>query len=291
MKNKNFAKSTHKESNQHGNKDWWNSNPMTYDWDGNREVKEGTLDWYNQIDEEFWDISKSFAHQDYPNSLPFSDLIDYPSLSGKKVLEIGCGAGSIAQVIAEAGADLTAIDLTDKAIQLTKKRFDLLDISASIKLNDAEALDFPDNTFDFIWSWGVIHHSANTSQIVKEIYRVLKPNGKASIMVYHRNSTRYMVYGGLSKGILNGYFFRYRSLYEVNMTFTDGYIARHYTRKSAARLFSSFSSVSTRVMDGEVPAMFRGWDMLTRILPIVMKPLNRWIVKRYGWFLFINIVK
>jgi 2-polyprenyl-3-methyl-5-hydroxy-6-metoxy-1,4-benzoquinol methylase len=290
MKNRNFASSTNKNS-QHGNKDWWNSNPMTYDWEGDREVKEGTLDWYKQIDEEFWDISKTFAHQKYPNALPFSDLIDYASLSGKKVLEIGCGAGSIAQVLAEAGADLTAIDLTDKAIQLTKKRFDLLDISATIKLNDAEALDFPDNSFDFIWSWGVIHHSANTSQIVKEIHRVLKPNGKASIMVYHRNSTRYIVYGGLSKGILSGYFLRYRSLYEVNMTFTDGFIARHYTRKSAAKLFSIFSSVSTRVMDGEVPAMFRGWDMLTRILPIVMKPINRWIVNRYGWFLFIDIMK
>ena len=290
MKNNNFAGSVSQKS-QNGNKDWWSSNPMTYDWEGDREVKEGTKEWYKQIDDEFWDLSKSFAHKEYPNVLPFSDLIDYSSLSGKKVLEIGCGAGSIAQKLAEAGADLTAIDLTDKAIELTKKRFDLLDVSAIIKQNDAEALDFPDNSFDFIWSWGVIHHSANTSQIVKEIHRVLKPNGKASIMVYHRNSTRYIVYGGLSKGILNGYFFRYRSLYEVNMTFTDGYIARHYTRKNAARLFSSFSSVSTRVMDGEVPAMFRGWDMLTRLLPIVMKPLNRWIVNRYGWFLLINIVK
>jgi ubiquinone/menaquinone biosynthesis C-methylase UbiE len=62
---------------------------------------------------------------------------------------------------------------------------------------DAEHLAFPDASFDFVWSWGVIHHSSNTWQIVGEIQRVLKPGGTAVIMVYHRGWWNYYVWGML----------------------------------------------------------------------------------------------
>ena len=58
---------------------------------------------------------------------------------------------------------------------------------------DAEHLEFPDETFDFVWSWGVIHHSANTEAIIREIHRVLKPGGEARVMVYHRNSINFWI--------------------------------------------------------------------------------------------------
>ena len=83
----------------------------------------------------------------------------------------------------------------------------------------------------------------NGNPVIKEIKRVLKPNGRACIMVYHRNSTRYLIYGGLYKGILKGMFIRYPTLYAINMTFTDGYVARHYTKKSARILFNDFISI------------------------------------------------
>ncbi|MDD5596352.1 MAG: hypothetical protein PHV82_00320 [Victivallaceae bacterium] len=118
----------------------------------------------------------------------------------------------------------------------------------------------------------------------------MKPGGKSSIMIYHRNSVRYILYG-LYQGICKGKFIRHRSLYAVNMTYTDGHIARHYTRKSAARLFKDFSSVRTRVMDCSVPPVMPGWGRLTRLFPGVMQPLNRWINRRWGWFLFIELVK
>lgn len=189
-----------------------------------------------------------------------------------------------------AGAAVTAIDLTERAVLLTKRRFELFDIkNASVMREDAENLPFPDNSFDFVWSWGVIHHSANTQKIVKEILRVLKQEGQASVMVYHSNSTRYCIYGGLYQGLFRGQFLRHRSLYAVNMTFTDGHIARHYTRKEAARLFKDFRSVTTRVMDGSVP--LPGWDRVTRLLPTLLRPINQWINERWGWFLFVEAVK
>lgn len=289
MKNFTFSKDLSKVK-QEANQNWWENNPMTYDWEGVRSAKEGTIGWFKQLDEEFWNISKSFAHPGYPNCAPFSSLVDYEKIKGKKVLEIGCGMGAHASVFANAGAEVTAIDLTERAVSMTKKRFELFNIkNASVMRSDAENLPFPDNSFDFVWSWGVIHHSADTQRIVKEIFRVLKPNGQASVMIYHRNSTRYYVHG-LYQGIFCGKFLRHRSLYAVNMTYTDGHIARHYTRKDAVWLFTGFRSITTRVMDSSVPDI-PGWGRLTRLLPCLMQPVNRWINERWGWFLFVDAVK
>jgi len=290
MKNEAFSISPDA-GKQEGNQSWWENNPMTYDWEGLRSAEEGSKEWFEQIDDEFWKISKLYAHPDYPLCPPFSKLVDYSSLKGKKVLEIGCGSGAQAAVFANSGADITAVDLTGKAVEMIKRRFELFDIkNGAVMQADAERLPFDDNSFDFVWSWGVIHHSANTEKIVQEILRVLKPGGKTSIMIYNRNSTRYILYG-LYQGIFKGKFLKYHSLYAVNMTYTDGHIARHYTRKSAARMFKDFSSVETSVMDGSVPEVMPGWGKLSRALPELMQPLNQWINRRWGWYLFINAVK
>ena len=289
MKNESFSV-TPEEGKQEDNQSWWEDNPMTYDWEGERSVEEGSKEWFNQLDEEFWQVSKAFAHPDYPNCTPYSSLVDYSELKGKKMLEIGCGSGAQAAVFANAGAEITAIDLTERAIEMTKRRFDLFDIkNATIMQSDAENLPFDDNNFDFVWSWGVIHHSANTEKIAQEIYRVLKPGGKASIMIYNRNSVRYIVYG-LYQGIFKAKFLKHHSLYAVNMTYTDGHIARHYTRRSAAELFKDFSSVKTSVMDEGIPSI-PGLSVISRLFPKMMNPVNHWINMRWGWFLFINIVK
>ncbi len=73
---------------------------MTYDWEGKRQVQEGSREWYDAVDREFWEISRVFAHPDYPRRPPFHTLIDYEGLLGKAVLEIGCGMGSHAAVLA-----------------------------------------------------------------------------------------------------------------------------------------------------------------------------------------------
>jgi ubiquinone/menaquinone biosynthesis C-methylase UbiE len=274
------------------NQRWWETRPMTYDWDGVRAELEGSSTWYQALDEEFWKLSRVFAHPRYPQQAPFSELIDYSSLRGKSVLEIGCGSGAHAALLAAAGATVTAIDLTSRAVTMTKRRQALFDVSnLRVMQSDAEHLPFEDCSFDFVWSWGVIHHSSDTARIVGEIRRVLRPGGRARVMVYHRRSTRYWVYGGLYRGLLRGELLRLRSLYAVNMTFTDGYIARHYTRAEGAALFAAFNRVSTRVMDGSVPAMMPGWNRLSSSLPVLMRPLNRAIRKRWGWFLVIDAIK
>jgi 2-polyprenyl-3-methyl-5-hydroxy-6-metoxy-1,4-benzoquinol methylase len=187
-------------------KNWWETNPMTYDWRKTMPHEEGTLEFYREIDWRFF-TAAWFAHR--PGEEPFSRLIEYPRLRGKRVLEIGCGAGAISVQLAKNGAVVTAIDLTPHAIALTRRRFDLFGLSGDFLQMDAEHLEFPDESFDFVWSWGVIHHSANTEAIIREIHRVLKPHGEARVMVYHRNSINFWIGMILLRGLLLGGLLRY----------------------------------------------------------------------------------
>ncbi|MFH1645757.1 MAG: methyltransferase domain-containing protein, partial [Candidatus Omnitrophota bacterium] len=98
-------------------------------------------------------------------------------------------------------------------------------------------------SFDFVWSWGVIHHSSNTRKILEEINRVLKPGGKAVIMVYHRNLWNYYIAGGLFHGIFQGELFKTKSLHKTMQHYTDGAIARYYTIPEWKKLVSDLFSV------------------------------------------------
>lgn len=292
MRNIKFSNDLDK-PDQDGNKSWWEDNPMTYDWNNEKliNIKEYSIEWFKKIDNEFWDNSKEFAHKNYPNDSPFSDIMELTELKGKKVLEIGCGIGSHSSILANHASELIAIDITQKAVDATKKRFELSNVKNSLVIKvDAENMPFENNEFDFIWSWGCIHHSANTNKIVSEIKRVLKPNGMAQLMIYNKNSTRYYLHG-IYQGIFKLKFLKYYSLYKVNMTFTDGYIARHYSKKTARKLFQDFSKFNVKVMGSGIPDLFVGYGRLSKLLPSIFIPINMFINKHFGWFLFITVRK
>jgi len=290
MEFKNFKGALNNQS-INSNKDWWENNPMTYDWeDENQVAKSLTKEWFKKIDEKFFSISEEFAHPN-SNSEPFSELINLQELKGKKVLEIGCGMGSHSGLLAKYAKELTSIDITKTAINTTNKRFELFGLNNAKAINvDAENMPFENDSFDFIWSWGVIHHSNDTNKIAKEIHRVLKIGGKSTVMIYNKNSTRYYIHG-LYQGIFRLKFLRYNSLYKVNMTFTDGFIARHYTRKSARNLFKAFTDIKFLVRDAGPASVIIGWGRLLKIFPKIFKPINQWINFRWGWFLIINLKK
>ena len=109
------------------------------------------------------------------------------------VLDLGCGPGFwVEQIIKYKPNSLTAIDLTYKAVELTKKRCKYLgiDINESnivIKNGNAEKLEFIDEYFDHINCQGVIHHTPNTKKAIDEICRVTKKGGTALISVYYKN--------------------------------------------------------------------------------------------------------
>jgi SAM-dependent methyltransferase len=109
-----------------------------------------------------------------PDIIPFAD---FPATQGKKVLEIGVGLGAEHQRFAEAGAELYGIDLTERAVEHTRQRLSLFGLSSHLMVGDAENLNFQDETFDIVYSWGVLHHSPNTPKAINEVYRVLKRGG------------------------------------------------------------------------------------------------------------------
>ncbi|MCA1574083.1 MAG: class I SAM-dependent methyltransferase [Acidobacteria bacterium] len=118
---------------------------------------------------------------------------DFASTQGLKVLEIGCGLGTDGAQFAGAGADYTGVDLTDAAIELAQKRFELFNLTGTFQTADAEKLDFADDSFDLVYSHGVLHHTPDIERAVNEIYRVLRPGGRAVVMLYHRDSYNYRV--------------------------------------------------------------------------------------------------
>ena len=109
------------------------------------------------------------------------------------VLEIGCGLGTDGAQFAKAGANYTGIDLTEAAVDLARRRFEISDLPGTFRVADAERLDFPNECFDLVYSHGVLHHTPDTRAAVREVHRVLRPGGRAVVMLYHRDSYNYRV--------------------------------------------------------------------------------------------------
>jgi SAM-dependent methyltransferase len=272
-------------SSQADVRDWWTRNPMTYDWRGEIGHEPGSAEHLAEVERRFLDEAW-FAQA--PGAPPFSGLIPFGELGGKDVLEIGCGTGVHARLLAAAGANLSAVDLTPTAVELTKKRLELAGLEADVRETDAESLPFADASFDFVWSWGVIHHSEDTRQVIAQIARVLRPGGRLALMVYHRNSLTFWANYVLFRGVIQGGLLR-EGPDELANRWSDGVIARHYSRRGFAELLGpSFDDVRTEVMGqiGEaipLPARLR-----RPVASLVPRRLQEAVVRRLGWFLFVT---
>jgi len=124
------------------------------------------------------------------------DFARFEEGRGRRVLEIGVGAGTDFVQWVRAGADATGVDLTDAGVALTRERLALEGLQARVEVADAEALPFADASFDLVYSYGVLHHSPDTPRAIAEVRRVLRPGGRARIMMYHHPSwTGLMLWG------------------------------------------------------------------------------------------------
>ena len=120
-------------------------------------------------------------------------LVPFAEAKGKKVLEIGIGNGADAVMFAFQGAEYTGVDLTDAALDATRRHFAALGLHGTFLEGNAERLSLADESFDWIYSYGVLHHTPNTQRAFDEVYRVLRPGGRAIIMLYHKHSFNYYV--------------------------------------------------------------------------------------------------
>jgi len=167
-------------------------------------------------------------------------IVRFQEWQGKKVLEIGCGIGIDGMEFAKNGADYTGIDISKESLELAQKYFNLNNQKANLLVADAEKLPFLDNTFDLVYSWGVLHHTPNPERAITEIYRVLKPEGRFCIMLYNRHSlVASQLY--LKYGLLRGHPFI--SLKKLFAEHHESPGTKAYTNKELLRVFAMFRNV------------------------------------------------
>jgi SAM-dependent methyltransferase len=108
---------------------------------------------------------------------------------GKDVLEVGVGAGTDFTLFLRAGARASGVDLSVEGIENTRARLRLEGLQAEdLRVCNAEKLPYENESFDLVYSWGVVHHAENSQQILSEMFRVTRPGGEIKVMVYNIRS-------------------------------------------------------------------------------------------------------
>jgi SAM-dependent methyltransferase len=118
--------------------------------------------------------------------------VPFAEMRCKEVLEIGCGGGVDGSLFAASGAHYTGVDLTELAVFASRRYFKLLGLPGIFQVENAEELGFRDSTFDVVYCYGVLNHTPNPARVIHEIHRVLRPGGKAYLMLYNKHSINYL---------------------------------------------------------------------------------------------------
>ena len=240
---------------------WWNSSPCCSK--ATTKLPE-TRQFYEEVD----------LYKDTYE--PFTDgIADYALWKGKRVLEIGCGLGKDFSRFAAAGAKAIAIDMSYRSLELTKKRLEIFGLKGDFFFADGEDLPFKDNSFELIFSWGVIHHTPDTQKVIDEIYRCTKSDGgKVIIMLYGKHS-------------FVNFKFNMRYLFKSNKAaqlaaYTDGEgnpLSKVYSRKEARKMFSRFKNIQITAYESKSTPYAKIFN--------IFKGLEKY----FGWFMVIKAEK
>jgi len=279
---------------------FWQSSPCD-SWFTNEPL--GTLAFYRGLDEHRYKVHRRLQA-----------AVGFEKTSGLRVLEIGCGCGSEAERFARAGAHYTAVDLTNAAVSITRRRFQLANLEGRFVQGDAENLPFPNGFFDFVYSHGVLHHTPDTPQTIREVHRVLSPGGRAVIMLYYRDSFNYYVNLGivrrlrahllrselgikLSRAIFGeteqdlrrhaeliredpGSYLKMQNLLNRNTDGPDNPLSQVFSKPSAQQMFRQFKNVKTEVM-------FWNPNWLPVIGKLLPQSIEDRLASHWGWHLWI----
>ena len=199
-------------------------------------------------------------------------LIDFEGYRGRKVLDVGCGAGTDLVRFAHGGADVTGVDISASAIALAEANFVQQGLAADLREADGEHLPFPDGQFDLVYAHGVVQYTANDRALVAECRRVLKPGGTAVFQVYNRVSWL----NALSK------------LMNVGLEHEDAPVLKKYSISEFRALLDGFSDV--RIVEERFPVKSRlhgGWKgvLFNTFFVGTFNALPRAWVRRFGWHL------
>jgi ubiquinone/menaquinone biosynthesis C-methylase UbiE len=222
------------------------------------------------------------------------EFAEFASARGRNVLEIGVGLGADHLRFAQAGALLTGIDLTERAVAHTRRRLTLFACESALSVGDAENLRFSRDSFDYVYSWGVLHHSPDTHKAILEVYRVLRPGGVAKVMIYHKWSlVGYMLW--IRYAVLR--LRPWTTLTQVYAQYLESPGTKAYSLSEARRMFAVFSSVQIRTLltHGDLLESAAGQRHGGSLLGLARTIWPRWLLRRFarshGLFMLIRAVK
>ena len=237
---------------------------------------------------EFFDSVERHRYTEYAPWMP--SVMGFDKFAGARLLEIGCGMGSDLLQFARGGAVCTGIDLTPRSVEITRHRFKLYGERGDFVLSDGEHLPFADESFDVIYSNGVLHHTPDTAGAVREVHRVLRRGGTAKVMLYHKNSLYYWSEMIVRRGLIGGEFLRGRSPHQIMSRWVEHSehggrpLVKVYSRRESRQLFAMFSEVEIVVEQFTRPEL----HMLSRL---VNENLFQRLRRSIGWNVIITATK
>lgn len=259
-------------------RDYWNSRPCNI---RHSPKPVGTREYFDEVE-----ARKYLVEPHIPG------FAEFERWKGKKVLEIGCGIGTDTINFARSGAQITAVDLTEKALEMTRKRAELFGVADRVRAIQANAEQIsesvPVEPYDLIYSFGVIHHTPAPERVLEEIRKYATPSSTVKIMVYYRWSWKVLwilfVYG-------KGQFWK---LDELIATYSEAQtgcpVTYSYSRTSGRRLLEEHGF---QVTDVSVDHIFRYNipDYVAYRYRVVWyfrwipKPIFRALERTFGWHL------
>jgi SAM-dependent methyltransferase len=271
---------------------WWAEHPMTYaathgetvyDDDG---VELGSPEFFAEVDRQFYEWNAPLH-----GSRPFDRLFPYDEYGPQdRVLEVGCGMGTMAMNWARTGVQLTAVDLNGVAVAQTRRRLQLAGLEGDVHQADARELPFGDATFSYVYSWGVLHHSPDVESSLTELLRVVRPGGGFGVMVYNRRSLLHRYLTEYVEGFLH---YESRFLDSLQLASRYGDAAREegnphtwpMTKSELLEALAPFSDdARVRVLGTDVDYVLNTIATgLWRIVPVALK--KPW-ARRFGWSLW-----
>ena len=237
---------------------------------------------------EFFDTVERHRYTEYAPWMP--RVMGFSEFAGKRLLEVGCGMGTDLLQFARGGAKVTGVDLTPRSLEISRHHLKLYAERAEFAVTDAEKLPFTDESFDVVYSNGVLHHTPDTAGAVREIHRVLRPDGLARVMLYHRHSWNYWFEIILHRGLLRGRLLRGDSAEDIMGRYVEVNegegrpLVKVYSRGQARKLFSMFRDVKV-----EIEQLTRSeFYLLGRLIP---EPIFRRLRRSIGWNVIISARK
>ena len=229
--------------------------------------------------------AEAYRYGEYAPWMP--ETMEFAGHAGQDLLEIGGGMGTDLAQFAQHGARVTDLDLASGHLELAQENFRLRGLTGTFIHDDAETLPFDADTFDVVYSNGVVHHTPNTRHAIQEIRRVLRPGGQAIVMVYAENSLIYWRNLVWTIGLKQRELARWSmgDIMSRSVERRDNAAARPlvkvYSRRRLAAMFAGFEQidiVQRQLIAGEVP----------RILARVPR---KWLARVFGWNLIIKARK